>query len=156
MDCKKSIEFMYRDLDGRLPESELSRLDSHLKTCAKCCDAKKAVQSLLLQLKFEPQKIMPSENFDSGFYQKILLSENTSWLQRALDYLSPSLSIRPILAGAMIAVLLGTAGGVASANVLSPSFMAKQGESSGFGLSGGAEYRGIPANSLAGGYLQRF
>lgn len=157
MRCNSDRRKIYRWLDGELEAPERRAFETHLKGCPAC---QKKVESLrgfhrMLQ-STAPLLIGPSLDFESNFWKKAYARQHESRLSKFLkdiESLFPVPTFAHAVAILLLALLIGSAGGIVSArNIIMPQQLEDQRTSIQY-LSGFREFKGIPSSSVAASYL---
>ncbi len=151
MKCLHKTEIM-RWVDGEFEKA--SGIEEHLRTCSACREAVSAAQKLRDLLKETGYSLVPSEEFESGFWQKVNASIKEPWYRKVLaemDALIPRRALSPAWTVLLAAVLVGGSGGF-----FSGLYSGSQGRAdiSLRHITGYSDYKGLPASSVAAAYLQ--
>jgi anti-sigma factor RsiW len=106
MNCKLMETSLIPYMDGLLPDREHEEVDGHLRVCPDCSDRVRGFHRVSDLLETW-QDIEPSASFDARLENRILASTTgaSGWWQRIVSAILVPIS-RPVLAGAMMAVML--------------------------------------------------
>lgn len=137
-------------VDGEMEKNPA--LLEHLNTCPACkaqLISEKRVRDIL---KASAYTLEPSETFESGFWDKVNAAIKEPWYRRVFEGIEgmiPRMGLSPALTALMVAMLVGGSGGFFAGL---PS--GQGGDVSLRHAAGYADYKGLPASSVAAAYLQ--